>query len=101
MKPLLPLGGTLLFLLSYACTPYYLAHDFEARAMDHQTVAVVPFEMIYTGVRPRGPSATMICIKLKWRKVRHFKFLFTMKFCEVHAVVAKPSVYTCKTTKKL
>jgi len=43
-----------LFLISFSCSPHYITQNFEQRTSDHQTVAVLPFEMIYTGLRPEG-----------------------------------------------
>ncbi len=34
--------------------PYYLSADFHERTDDHRVVAVLPFEMIYTGVLPEN-----------------------------------------------
>ena len=45
----------MLFLGFSNCSrPYYLAPDFQERVSDHQLVAVLPFEMVYTGVTPDG-----------------------------------------------
>ncbi|MBT8219974.1 MAG: hypothetical protein KJP00_09115 [Bacteroidia bacterium] len=48
---------TLLFVLASAlifikCTPYYQAIDFADKTSDHQLIAVLPFEMVYTGIKP-------------------------------------------------
>jgi hypothetical protein len=37
-----------------ACTPYYIAGDFNARAARHQTIAVVPVEMVFAGNQPKS-----------------------------------------------
>jgi len=34
------------------CKSYFLASDFETRTANHKTIAVLPFEMIFTGVKP-------------------------------------------------
>lgn len=46
---LLCLIGGVFFL---SCHPYYINSQFEERTADHQTVAVLPFEMVYTGIKP-------------------------------------------------
>src|SRR5688500_13475714 len=35
-----------------ACKSYFLASDFETRTANHKSIAVLPFEMIFTGVKP-------------------------------------------------
>ena len=54
MKPLLFFPLAILFLLLSNCTPYYLSSNFSTQTADHKIVAVLPFEMVYTGVRPEG-----------------------------------------------
>lgn len=39
-------------LLTSGCKQYYTVADFEEKTQSHQTVAVLPFEMIYTGMIP-------------------------------------------------
>ena len=46
-------GVFLLFTLS-SCVPYYIAGNFDAQTANHKTVAVLPFEMVYTGTMPEG-----------------------------------------------
>lgn len=41
----------LLFVLS-SCTPYFKSANFDTLTVDHTKVAVLPFEMIFTGVQP-------------------------------------------------
>lgn len=43
--------ATALMLFS-GCKPYYIVSDFENRTANHKTVAVLPFEMIFSGVKP-------------------------------------------------
>jgi hypothetical protein len=40
------------------CTPYYVTANFGERTARHETIAVVPFEMIYTGIIPDNLSPT-------------------------------------------
>ncbi len=40
-------------LLFTSCKRYYTVADFEEKTIDHQTIAVLPFEMVYTGVPPK------------------------------------------------
>lgn len=57
MKVLVTYVGFLLLLTIVGCAPeYYLADDFEAITIDHKTVAILPFEMIFTGRRPKDVS---------------------------------------------
>jgi hypothetical protein len=49
--------STLIFLAAitislWSCKAYYVAADFDARTAGHQTFAVLPFEMVFTGTRP-------------------------------------------------
>ena len=39
-----------IFLLS--CTPFFISHDFEIKTAYHQNIAILPFEMQYTGSIP-------------------------------------------------
>jgi hypothetical protein len=34
------------------CKSYYVVADFNGRTADHKTIAILPFEMIFTGVKP-------------------------------------------------
>ncbi|MFK8005961.1 MAG: hypothetical protein AB8H03_06305 [Saprospiraceae bacterium] len=40
-------------LLTTGCKQYYTVTDFEEKTQTHQTIAVLPFEMVYTGVPPK------------------------------------------------
>jgi len=42
-----------LFLLFTSCKQYYTVSDFEEKTVDHQTIAVLPFEMVYRGIPPK------------------------------------------------
>ncbi len=44
--------GILITIGLFNCTPYYVSNNFNVTTLDHQTVAVLPFEMVYTGQRP-------------------------------------------------
>lgn len=46
---------TLLILLFFtSCKKYYTVVDFEEKTETHQTIAVLPFEMIYAGIPPES-----------------------------------------------
>ena len=45
-----------------ACTPYFIANSFEQDTADHQVVAILPFEMLYTGLLPEGLSEDDILV---------------------------------------
>jgi len=45
-------GMYLSLLLIMACTPYYIVSDFESRTVEHKKVAILPFEMLFTGKIP-------------------------------------------------
>jgi hypothetical protein len=47
-------SGLLVFILLsiFACTPFYIASDFELQTAEHHTIAILPFEMTYTGLVP-------------------------------------------------
>src|SRR5687768_3375549 len=38
------------------CKPYYIATDFSSRTAQHKVVAVLPFEMVFTGTKPEKLS---------------------------------------------
>jgi hypothetical protein len=52
MKSLTIFLAALALLLVPACKSYYVSSDFQTTTGDHQTIAVLPFEMVYTGVKP-------------------------------------------------
>lgn len=54
MKQSTLLLGLILTLTLSGCVPYYIASNFDAQTADHKTIAVLPFEMIYTGYLPEG-----------------------------------------------
>ena len=58
MRPLhiLATGLLLLILITPGCSPHYISATFEEETIDHQVIAVLPFEMVYTGIRPDGLS---------------------------------------------
>ena len=43
-------------LLTTGCKQYYTVADFEEKTQSHQTIAVLPFEMVYTGTPPKDLS---------------------------------------------
>lgn len=45
-------GIALLLIMITGCKSYFIASDFEQRTSDHKTFAVLPFEMVFTGVQP-------------------------------------------------
>ena len=44
--------GIILLAFFFSCTPYFKSANFDTLTADHTKVAVVPFEMIFTGVKP-------------------------------------------------
>ncbi|MFC1784476.1 hypothetical protein ACFL0J_02445 [Candidatus Neomarinimicrobiota bacterium] len=40
------------FLLLASCTPFFISHDFEIQTAYHRNIAILPFEMHYTGIIP-------------------------------------------------
>ncbi|MFK7773797.1 MAG: hypothetical protein AB8F94_16725 [Saprospiraceae bacterium] len=40
-------------LLTSGCKQYYTVANFEEKTQAHQTIAVLPFEMVYTGIPPK------------------------------------------------
>lgn len=43
-------------LISSSCTPYYQAANFSENTSDHEIIAILPFEMVYTGMKPERLS---------------------------------------------
>jgi len=44
----------LIILLSISCsTPYYIVSDFDTKTADQKVIAILPFEVIYTGTMPK------------------------------------------------
>ena len=57
MKNSILYAGFLCLLTITVCVPeYYLIGDFETIATDHKEIAILPFEMIFTGIRPKNVS---------------------------------------------
>lgn len=48
--------AALIMLISSACTPTYQSRNFDSLTSHHQVVAVLPVEMVYTGMTPEGFS---------------------------------------------
>lgn len=51
MRYIVLVSVTLLLLLA-SCKSYYVTNDFDTRTANHKTVAILPFEMIFTGTKP-------------------------------------------------
>lgn len=50
-----------LFLLSFtSCKKYYTASDFEEKTEDHQTIAILPLQMEFSGVQPENLTPEII-----------------------------------------
>ncbi len=45
-------GAVALLTFLSGCKSYFLVADFDTRTANHKTVAILPFEMIFTGVKP-------------------------------------------------
>lgn len=56
MKKLLNLTIGFLITFLFSCTPYFISHDFEIQTADHKVIAILPFEMNYTGRIPKEIS---------------------------------------------
>lgn len=39
-------------ILIFCCAPYFISHDFDIQTADHKVIAILPFEMSYTGLIP-------------------------------------------------
>jgi len=39
-------------ILLFCCTPFFISHDFDFQTAQHKDVAILPFEMHYTGIIP-------------------------------------------------
>jgi hypothetical protein len=44
--------GVLMIWIIGSCTPYYLSSRFESITADHRRIAILPFEMRFTGLKP-------------------------------------------------
>jgi len=44
--------ASLMLLFFTGCKSYFLTTDFDTKTANHKTVAVLPFEMVFTGVKP-------------------------------------------------
>ena len=51
-KRIKPLVLLLISTIIFCCTPFFISHDFEIQTAGHQEIAILPFEMIYTGLIP-------------------------------------------------
>lgn len=51
---------TLFLLLFTSCKRYYTASDFEEKTQNHQTIAILPIEMQFSGVQPRNFTPEII-----------------------------------------
>lgn len=52
VKHVIAVSATLLLILLSGCKSYFVAADFDARTANHTTIAILPFEMVFTGVKP-------------------------------------------------
>ncbi|MCJ7802635.1 MAG: hypothetical protein MUP82_09805, partial [Candidatus Marinimicrobia bacterium] len=48
-KPLRIITILSISVLLFNCTPYFISHDFEIQTANHKAIAILPFEMNYTG----------------------------------------------------
>lgn len=64
-----------LLLLSACSTPYYIAHDFEARTFDHERVAILPIEVLFTGRLPEALTEADLQ-KIQAAEARAFQISF-------------------------
>ena len=39
-------------IILFSCTPFFISYDFDAQTANHKDVAILPFEMHYTGIIP-------------------------------------------------
>ena len=51
MKKTLPIIIILILFLT-SCTPFFISHNFEIQTAYHKNIAILPFEMNYTGIIP-------------------------------------------------
>ncbi len=49
-KPFIIIFSTILL---FSCTPFFISNDFEIQTADHKVIAILPFEMNYTGRIPK------------------------------------------------
>jgi len=42
----------IIILIIASCTPFFISHDFNIQTAQHKNVAILPFEMHYTGIIP-------------------------------------------------
>jgi len=40
-------------IIFFSCTPFFISNDFEIQTADHKVIAILPFEMNYTGRIPK------------------------------------------------
>ena len=78
MKKNLPITQTVILLAVFtmigACArKNYTASNFEEKTVDHQTVAIVPAEMIFTGNQPKNVTEEDI-IKMEEQESREFQY---------------------------
>ena len=53
-KLLKPIVLVLITILLNCCTHYFISHDFEFQTANHNKIAILPFEMNYTGLVPEN-----------------------------------------------
>ncbi len=53
MKKLIkPLVLSSIAIILFCCTPYFISNNFEIQTVNHKEIAILPFEMTYTGLIP-------------------------------------------------
>ena len=106
MKKILPLSGTALFaiLLFTACSrKNYAVSSFDQQTMHHKLIAVLPAEMIFTGVKPKDISSEDIA-KIEENESRIFQnYLFNsiLRYANTRKYYTAVGIQDISTTQKL
>ena len=106
MKKILPLSGTVLLaiLLFTACSrKNYAVSSFDQQTMHHKLIAVLPAEMIFTGVQPKDISAEDIA-KIEENESRIFQnYLFNsiLRYANTRKYYTAVGIQDISTTQKL
>jgi hypothetical protein len=73
-KNLSLLSVVLFFMITTSCSRHsYTASNFEEKTVEHQVVAIVPAEMIFTGTQPKNLTAEDIA-KIEERESKDFQY---------------------------
>ena len=75
MKKLKILFPTMIIILITACSPHYLSNRFEELTSDHQVIAILPFEMRFTGLMPKQMHEADILL-IEEAESRAFQYSF-------------------------